>query len=66
MFKLIKFVYSMGREKAYAEIVAELRLLVADLPPTREGQLLKDPVDRTIKRLKERLECEELYNGTDN
>lgn len=66
MFKVINFVYNAGRERAYAEITAELRVLMADLPPTREAQLLREPIKATIGRLKAKLEGKEVDNGTDN
>ena len=52
MFKLVKYIYEMGRKQAYTEILSQLETLVVRLPRNREGQLLRQPVEETIKAIR--------------
>ncbi len=56
MLKLAKYIYAMGRRQAYAEILAKLETLAIQLPRTREGQLLRQPINETIDELVKSLE----------
>lgn len=59
MLKLAKFIYAMGRKQAYSEVIAKLEGLSVNLPRTREGFILKEPIDTTIKEIKLALGDEE-------
>lgn len=50
MFKIFRFAYNMGRKQAYSEAISRLKILTVELPPTREGQLLKTPINETIAK----------------
>lgn len=52
MFKLAKFIYNAGRRQAYAEMLTHLEALVVNLPRTRDGQVLRQPINDTITKLK--------------
>lgn len=52
MFKIIKYVYERGRRQAYSEMLTTLETLAVKLPRNREGQLLRQPIDDAIKKLK--------------
>lgn len=58
-YKLAVYLYQRGRRQAYAEIVSELETLAVKLPRTRDGQILREPIDVTIKNLKAKLADEE-------
>lgn len=55
MFKVINYVYRMGRRQAYSEMLSTLETLAVKLPRNREGQLLRQPIDEAITKLKDDL-----------
>lgn len=52
MLKLAKYLYNMGRRQAYTEVLTHLETLAVKLPRNREGQLLRQPIDDTIKAIR--------------
>lgn len=56
MFKIIKYVYEKGRKQAYTEIVGELQVLADTLPRTREGQILRQPINEVVDKLLKKLD----------
>lgn len=56
MFKLAKYIYKLGRRQAYTEVVAKLETTAVNLPRTREGQLLRQPINELIDSLVKQLE----------
>jgi hypothetical protein len=56
MFKVINYVYRMGRRQAYSEMLSTLETLAVKLPRNREGQLLRQPIEDAITKLKDDLQ----------
>lgn len=52
MFKVIQYVYLKGRRQAYSEMLSTLETLAVKLPRNREGQLLRQPIEDAITKLK--------------
>jgi len=59
MFKLGRFIYEMGRKQAYTQIISHLETLAVKLPRNREGQLLRQPIEETIKAIRATIGDEE-------
>ena len=58
MFKIIKYVYEMGRKKAYAEVVAQLETSRNKITRDREGVRLDNEIKAIIGDLRDRYEQE--------
>lgn len=52
MLRLATFIYNMGRQKAYSEIIARLERTVTTIAPTREGTIARKDVRAIIDELK--------------
>lgn len=58
MLKLVKYVYEMGRKKAYAEIVAQLETSRNKITRDRDGVRLDNEIKDIIGDLRDRYEQE--------
>lgn len=58
MFKLVKYVYELGRKKAYAEIVAQLEVSRTKITRNREGVMVDNEIKEVIADLRQRYDEE--------
>lgn len=59
MYKLAKFIYQMGRKKAYAEIIAQLESSRSKVTQNRDGAIVGNEIKDIIVDLRKRQSEEE-------
>lgn len=52
MLKILKWVYRLGRRRAYDDMTTRLGMLLDELPRTREGQRIRQPILEAIDDLR--------------